>query len=160
MPGRVHCIHEGEIGWIVFDHPERRNAISSNMWDAPADAVGGLAREDATRVVILCGRGEEAFVSRPRRDSTDEAACMGLVNRVFDKTELQSSTLELARQIAANVRLTVRAVKLASQEPGREPAARDTAAIAASTRACFDTDGRAEGVSAFMEKRNPESRGR
>ena len=32
MGGVVHSEKDGAIGWIVFDQPERRNAISVQMW--------------------------------------------------------------------------------------------------------------------------------
>ena len=51
------------MGWIVFDHPERRNAISSNMWSELAQAAEGLGADDSVRVVVMRGEGGEAFVS-------------------------------------------------------------------------------------------------
>ena len=52
MPGRVECQKDGRIGWIVFDHPERRNALSSNMWGELADAAQSFARDNDVRVVV------------------------------------------------------------------------------------------------------------
>ena len=63
MPGKVHCDVEGAVGWIVFDHPERRNAISSNMWGELAHAAERLGSDDSVRVVVMRGEGGEAFVS-------------------------------------------------------------------------------------------------
>jgi enoyl-CoA hydratase/carnithine racemase len=63
MPGRVESVREGAIGWIVFDHPERRNAISPHMWGQLSQAAGAFARDDAVRVVVMRGAGETAFVS-------------------------------------------------------------------------------------------------
>ena len=54
---------EGPIGWIVFDNPARRNALSLEMWRALADVAGLYARDDATRVAIMTGAGCKAFVS-------------------------------------------------------------------------------------------------
>ena len=34
VPGRIHVEKEGALGWLIFDHPERRNAISHEMWEA------------------------------------------------------------------------------------------------------------------------------
>lgn len=63
MPGRVVVEREGALAWIVFDHPERRNAISADMWRALPDAVRALDADDAVRVVVMRGAGEAAFVS-------------------------------------------------------------------------------------------------
>lgn len=54
---------EGALGWIVFDHPERRNAISEDMWREIPRAAAELAADDAVRVVLLRGAGDVAFVS-------------------------------------------------------------------------------------------------
>jgi len=63
MPGQVHVLKEPPLGWIIFDHPERRNALSVGMWEAMPGAVAFLASDPAIRVVILRGAGETAFVS-------------------------------------------------------------------------------------------------
>jgi enoyl-CoA hydratase/carnithine racemase len=63
MGGRIRTDKEGAIGWIVFDHPERRNAISVEMWRQIPPAVAGFADDPEVRVVILRGEGEVAFVS-------------------------------------------------------------------------------------------------
>lgn len=63
MPGKVSSNVEDRIGWIVFDHPERRNALSDNMWGELADACDRMNDDDEVRVVILRGAGEKAFIS-------------------------------------------------------------------------------------------------
>lgn len=63
MAGRIRIESEGGIGWLVFDHPERRNAISVEMWEELPKAAVRLAADPAVRVVVLRGEGEEAFVS-------------------------------------------------------------------------------------------------
>ncbi len=66
MGGRVRVERDGEdprLGWIVFDHPERRNAISVEMWRQIPLAVEALAADPDVRVVILRGEGEAAFVA-------------------------------------------------------------------------------------------------
>jgi len=63
MPGRIRVEREGRLGWIVFDQPERRNAISSAMWQAIPDAARELDEDPEIRVVLLRGEGDVAFVS-------------------------------------------------------------------------------------------------
>jgi len=63
MGGVVRHEKEGAIGRIVFDHPERRNAISVDMWRQIPDAVEALERDDEVRVVIMRGAGDVAFVA-------------------------------------------------------------------------------------------------
>jgi enoyl-CoA hydratase/carnithine racemase len=54
---------DGALGWIIFNQPEKRNAVSLEMWEAMPEYVRELTADDAIRVVILRGAGEEAFVS-------------------------------------------------------------------------------------------------
>ena len=54
---------DGPIGWIVFNQPEKRNAVSQEMWQQMPEHVGDLAADDAIRVVVLRGAGEQAFVA-------------------------------------------------------------------------------------------------
>ena len=54
---------DGAIGWITFNNPERRNAVSMAMWEALGDIVGDYAADEAIRVIVLKGAGDKAFVS-------------------------------------------------------------------------------------------------
>jgi enoyl-CoA hydratase/carnithine racemase len=60
--GRVRHEKEGAIGWIVFDQPERRNAISVEMWEELPGAVEALDGDPEVRAVVLRGEGG-AFVA-------------------------------------------------------------------------------------------------
>jgi enoyl-CoA hydratase len=63
MSGRIEVDKQGALGWIIFDNPRRRNAISAEMWDAIPGAVQDLDSDPDVRVLILRGAGEVAFVS-------------------------------------------------------------------------------------------------
>lgn len=63
MAGRILVEKEGALGWLIFDHPERRNAISHEMWQALPGAAQELDEDPEVRVVLLRGSGEVAFVS-------------------------------------------------------------------------------------------------
>lgn len=63
MGGEVRTEREGALGWLVFSHPERRNAISVEMWRAIPEAVRSLEADESVRVLVLRGEGEAAFVS-------------------------------------------------------------------------------------------------
>jgi len=63
MSGEVRIVRESAIGWMVFDHLERRNAITAEMWAAIPPAAQSLDDDESVRVVILRGAGEEAFVA-------------------------------------------------------------------------------------------------
>jgi enoyl-CoA hydratase len=51
------------IGWITFNNPERRNAISLEMWEGLGTILEAFAHDDAVRVVVMKGAGDRAFVS-------------------------------------------------------------------------------------------------
>ena len=53
----------GSIGWIIFDQPGRRNAITAAMWDAIPGVAQGLDDDPEVRVLVMRGAGEAAFVS-------------------------------------------------------------------------------------------------
>ncbi len=63
MPGQIRVEQEGAIARVVFDHPERRNAITAQMWREIPKIARALDDDPDVRVVILRGAGELAFVS-------------------------------------------------------------------------------------------------
>jgi len=54
---------EGASGHVIFNNPERYNAVSLEMWDAVEVALSAFLKDDQIRVVILSGAGGKAFVS-------------------------------------------------------------------------------------------------
>jgi enoyl-CoA hydratase/carnithine racemase len=60
---RLRTTTEAPIGWLVVDHPERRNAVTLSMWRALPAAVAALEADAAVRVIVLAGGGGQAFVS-------------------------------------------------------------------------------------------------
>ena len=65
----------------------------------------------------------------------------------------------LARRIADNAPLSVRAAKLAVNEAVKGESERDAAAVQAAVAACFDSADYRQGRTAFMEKRKPKFTG-
>lgn len=51
------------VGIITFNNPEKRNAMSIEMWDGLGAALIELREDDNVRVVILTGAGDKAFMS-------------------------------------------------------------------------------------------------
>jgi enoyl-CoA hydratase/carnithine racemase len=54
---------DGAVGWLIFNNPERRNAVSLDMWQAIPEVLDGFAADRDVRVVVLAGAGDKAFVS-------------------------------------------------------------------------------------------------
>src|SRR5499427_4503818 len=58
----LKTITEG-VGVVTFNNPEKRNAMSLEMWEGLGQALIELRDDDAVRVVVLVGAGDKAFVS-------------------------------------------------------------------------------------------------
>lgn len=251
---------EGGIGYMIFNNPERHNAVSLEMWQAALEIMADFAGDPSIRVVVLGGAGEKAFVSgadiskfndeRQQADAvatyqattgrvyetlqslpmptiamingycigggTAIAACcdirvaaenarfgipaaklglgyglsrtkplvdligpayakemlftgqqftaaeakeMALVNRIVPVSELQQTVAGMARAIAANAPLTVRAAKLVVGELLKDPNERDLARCEDAVEKCFASNDYREGQAAFLEKRKPSFTG-
>jgi len=54
---------DGAIGWMIFNNPERRNAVSLDMWRAIPEVLAAFEADPEVRVIVFTGAGERAFVS-------------------------------------------------------------------------------------------------
>jgi enoyl-CoA hydratase len=54
---------EGTIGWMIFNNPDRRNAVSSEMWEAIPLIMDRFEQDPGVRAIVLRGAGERAFVA-------------------------------------------------------------------------------------------------
>lgn len=252
---------EDGVGWITFNQPNKRNAVSFAMWQAIPQIIIDFASSDDVRVVVMRGAGDKAFVSgadisefeevrntpeqivvyekatsaanaalitldKPLiamirgfcigggmaialsadlritaddgefgvpaaklglgygyggikelmnivgpsfakeifftggRFSASDAETMGLVNRVVAVDDLESSVTALAKTIADNAPMTVKAAKAAVNEGTKNPDERDLDSVAAMVEACFNSEDYKEGRRSFMEKRKPQFQGR
>ena len=61
--GRILAAVQDGVGLLTFNQPEKRNAMSVEMWDGLAAILGGWNEDDSVRVVVLTGAGDKAFVS-------------------------------------------------------------------------------------------------
>jgi enoyl-CoA hydratase/carnithine racemase len=54
---------QGPVGWLTFNNPARRNAVSIDMWEAIPKALERFEEDPQVRVIVLKGEGDKAFVS-------------------------------------------------------------------------------------------------
>src|SRR5436190_1557101 len=59
---------DGAVGYVIFNNPERHNAVSLEMWAATARILEAFARDDEVRVVVGTGAGGKtrAWLLLPR----------------------------------------------------------------------------------------------
>jgi enoyl-CoA hydratase len=258
--GKMLADVQDGVGLITFNQPEKRNAMSVEMWDGLAAILDAWEHDPSVRVVVLTGAGNKAFVSgadisqfetsrsdadaqreydkltsagraklaafgKPviariqgfclggglgiamqadiriaaegsafgipaaklgiaygfdmvrrlislvghahartllftgERIDAQEAARIGLVNRVVPEAALEQTVATMARGIAGNAPLSVAGMKLILGQALRDSADRDMEAVAQAVARCFDSADYTEGRTAFMEKRKPAFRG-
>ena len=63
MTERIIEKKDGAAGWLIFNNPDRRNAVSVDMWEAIPQVLDRFAADPEIRVVVLTGTGDKAFVS-------------------------------------------------------------------------------------------------
>jgi enoyl-CoA hydratase len=61
--GKMLAKKENGIGWVVFNQPEKRNAMSVEMWTGLGEIFDDFSADPSIRVVVLSGAGGKAFVS-------------------------------------------------------------------------------------------------
>src|SRR5690606_5470358 len=61
--GRILFSVQDGVGVIRFNHPEKRNAMSLEMWEGFAHALQHARDLEELKVLVLTGEGSEAFVS-------------------------------------------------------------------------------------------------
>jgi enoyl-CoA hydratase/carnithine racemase len=82
------------IGWMVFNNPERHNAVSLEMWEAAIKIIADFDRDEAVRVIVVRGAGEKSFVSGADISKfDDERAEKDAVKRYEEATEGAYSSL-------------------------------------------------------------------
>src|SRR3984885_10584252 len=89
--GLIGAEAKGPIGWLIFDNPSKRNALSPGMAEDALTVIETYAADPAIKVVVMRGAGRKAFIS-------------GADIKSFDKTRASSETARLAREASAQLR--------------------------------------------------------
>jgi enoyl-CoA hydratase len=113
------------------------------------------------RLVRAIGKAKAmALILSGRRLSAAEADSLGLVAKVVSPALTVPAALELAADIAGQAPLAVRAAKAAVNDAYETTLADGVARERAAFTELFDTEDQAEGMTAFIQKRKPEWKGR
>ncbi len=60
---KVIAEKDDQIGWLTFNQPERRNALSVEMWQAIPAVIHEFEADPQIRIIVLKGAGNKAFVA-------------------------------------------------------------------------------------------------
>ena len=61
--GKMLAARDGGVGLVTFNQPEKRNAMSMEMWIGLGEILTEFEADDTINVVVLSGSGDKAFVS-------------------------------------------------------------------------------------------------
>lgn len=89
--GRLQVGKKDAVGWIVFDQPEKKNAINGAMWRGIPEAMARFDADPEVRCVAFRGAGTEAFAAgadisefdQIRADQSAVVVYDGLLDRVL-----------------------------------------------------------------------------
>lgn len=139
-----------------------RIAATDSAFGIPAARLGiAYGFDMVTRLISLVGPANaRMLLYSGLRIEAGEAQRIGLVNRVVANEELSDVVVDLARTIADNAPLSVRAMKRTVTEALKDESQRDLISVEESIAACFNSEDYREGRVAFMEKRTPRFLGR
>jgi enoyl-CoA hydratase/carnithine racemase len=88
MTEKMLARKDGHVGTMIFNNPERHNAVSFEMWEKVGTIMEDFRNDPDVRVVVLTGAGGKAFVSGADISKFgDERATMDAQNRYNSTTE-------------------------------------------------------------------------
>ena len=77
---KILAHNDGPVGRIILNNPERRNAISLDMWQGISEAFDHFSGNPKIRCIVMSGAGDKAFASgadisqfKERRSNADAA---------------------------------------------------------------------------------------
>ncbi len=61
--GKLIGRKDGSVGHVIFNNPDRHNAVSLEMWQAMSETIEAFHGDRDIRVLVVSGAGGKAFVS-------------------------------------------------------------------------------------------------
>lgn len=97
---------DGRVGYVIFNNPERRNAVSLDMWARTTEILADFARDDEVRVVVLTGAGGKAFVSGADVSRFESERSSLDATRIYNQTveKANASIYEFSKPTIAMIR--------------------------------------------------------
>ena len=97
---------DGAVGWMIFNNPERHNALSFDMWEAIPRILDRFEADAEVRVIVLKGAGEKSFISGA--DISEFEAVRSTCNSTFEPVadSSDSGSITFAMRKAAGALIT------------------------------------------------------
>ncbi|MGE0221921.1 MAG: enoyl-CoA hydratase [Acetobacteraceae bacterium] len=149
-------------GLAIAMGTDLRIASEDSQFGIPAARLSiAYAPDSVRRLIDLVGPAHARMILyTARRIDAKEAERIGLINHCVPVADLDTAVMDIARTIAENAPLSIRASKITINEMLKDESQRNMAAIKQIGEVCFNSADYKEGRTAFMEKRRPKFVGR
>src|SRR5258705_11954638 len=81
----------GEIGWITFNRPQARNALTFAMYEGLAEICSRIGQTREAKALVITGAGDKAFAAgtdiaqfKDFRVAEDDIAYARKIDRILD----------------------------------------------------------------------------
>lgn len=160
---RYHSVSVEEhqnIATITVNRPSKLNALNIETIEELHHALKKANKDKKTKVIIITGSGEKAFVAVADISMIDanQALAYGLVNHVTTQDELLPFCEKIASKITRNSPVAITAA-IKAINANYEDGINGFEVEIEEFGNCFGTDDFAEGTSAFLEKRKADFSG-
>ncbi len=97
---------EGPIGFLIFNNPARRNAVSLEMWQRAGEVLTEFANDDSVRVIVLTGAGDKSFVSGADISKFEDERANATAQEKYTKTSsgMRKILREIGKPTIAKIR--------------------------------------------------------
>ncbi|MGF7161775.1 enoyl-CoA hydratase/carnithine racemase [Rhodoligotrophos appendicifer] len=75
---------DGSVGWMIFNRPDRRNAISVDIWQAIPELMRTFNEDSRIRSIVLTGAGDRAFIAGADISEFDSARANALEGEAYE----------------------------------------------------------------------------
>lgn len=98
MTSKLIADIRGSVGYLILNAPDRRNALSLDMWVGISPIIERFAQDPQVRVIVVAGQGQEAFCAGADISEFDANRASDQAAAAYDRaTDLRSKVSTVAR---------------------------------------------------------------